>query len=78
MDNVVNAESMLGSPATMFWGLVFSSIGVAYCMYGKRQSRPMYFVAGVGLSLFSFFVDDVWMIILIGSGLIALPCWIDL
>ena len=62
--------------ASLWWGLLFGSIGMAYFVYGKRQQRGMALVSGIALMVFSYFVSGVFLNILIGFALMALPYFI--
>ena len=63
----------MDSGASLMWGLLFSSIGFAYFIYGKKQKRGMPFASGVGLMLFPFFVSNSYLMVLIGAVLLGLP-----
>lgn len=57
----------------ILWGLVFSSIGLGYVIYGRRQNKKLVFYCGVGLMIYPYFVADLTVLILVGLGLIILP-----
>jgi len=59
--------------STLLLGLVFGSIGMGYFVYGKKQGRVAALVSGVGLVIFPYFVSNVWLGIVIGIALMALP-----
>lgn len=59
----------LPSPAALFGSFVFGIIGYAAYRYGKKSggTRPM--LIGVALMLYTFFVDETWLIYAIGAAL---------
>ena len=57
----------------IFTGLIFGSIGMGYIVYGRKQANIMALLAGVGLCVFPYFTNSVWMSIAIGVGLVLLP-----
>ena len=59
--------------ATLLWGLIFSSIGFAYFIYGKKQKRGVPFASGIGMMIFPYFVSNTYLIVIIGIVLLALP-----
>ena len=59
--------------ATIFGGLIFGALGTGYLIYAKRQRNAAAFIAGAGLCVFTFFVTNVWLMILTGLALLALP-----
>lgn len=63
------------SPSSMLLSVVFSSIGVGYFIYGKKQSRPLILIVGILLMGYTLFISDATLVIAIGVGLTLLP-WI--
>jgi hypothetical protein len=53
--------------------LVFSSIGLGYFIYGKKQHHKTVYYAGIGLMVFPYVVTDRTSMILIGVLLMGLP-----
>ena len=53
--------------ASMLWG----SVGVAYCIYGKRQRAITPFFGGVLMIAVSYLVGNVVMMSLLCLGLMA-------
>ncbi len=64
------------SPASLLWGLLFGSIGMGYFIYGKRQGRIAALLSGLALMIFTYFFTNAFLIVLIGSVLMALPYFI--
>jgi hypothetical protein len=63
--------------SALFIGMVISTIGVGYLMYGRRQSKFVPVIAGVVLCIYPYFVDDwVWLVV-IGVPLLVAPFLID-
>lgn len=61
------------SGAGLILGIVFSSIGVGYMRYGRKQDRFSAFLAGLGLSIYPWFVSNAWLLTLIGVALMCVP-----
>ncbi|GAB3389584.1 hypothetical protein GCM10027432_27170 [Lysobacter fragariae] len=59
--------------AVLMWGVVFSSIGLGYFIYGRRQQAPVALVCGIALMVFPYFVSSAWGMVLIGAALMAIP-----
>jgi len=57
----------------LLWGLLFGSIGLGYFTYGRRQERFIPKYCGVGLMVFPYFVPNVYWLVAVGAGLLALP-----
>ena len=61
----------------LFIGMIISTVGVGYVMYGRRQTKFAPVIAGVVLCIYPYFVDDwVWLIV-IGVPLLVAPFLID-
>lgn len=63
---------MMGE-STIWWGLLFGTLGIGYFVYGKRQRMVMALASGIALMVFPYFVSSVLLIVLIGFLLLALP-----
>ena len=62
----------------LFAMLVFGAIGAGYFIYGWKQRRPVPLAVGLALSVYPFFVTNVWLVCLIGSGLCTVPWWLKI
>ena len=62
----------------LLWGVVFSAIGLGYFIYGKRQRAPVPLVCGLVLMVFPYFVSNVWILVLLGAALLAVPYFVRL
>ena len=54
-------------------GLITGLFGMAYFIYGKKQSKPVPLIAGIALMFYPYFVDSLILTILIGVALLVLP-----
>lgn len=57
----------------LLWGLLFSSIGLGFFVYGKKQRAVVPLVCGVALMLFPYFVSNTILLVAIGVVLMAIP-----
>lgn len=64
--------------ASLLWGLIFSSVGLGFFIYGKRQNAVVPLVCGLALMVFPYFITNTFLLIGIGTLLIALPYWLRL
>lgn len=62
----------------LLWGLLFSSIGLGYFMYGRKQHRPMPLLCGLSLMIYPYFMTNHWLLVIIGIVLSVLPYFIIL
>ena len=54
-------------------GVIFSSIGLGYFLYGKKQKMSVPFLCGIVLMFFSYFIDNTVMLTIIGVAFSAAP-----
>ena len=59
-------------------GVVFSSIGLGYFIYGKKQQQTMPLICGIALMIYPYFIDNTVFLILIGIILCIAPKFIRL
>jgi hypothetical protein len=60
----------------MFWIVLFSSFGLGFFMYGKKQGAIVPLVCGSALMIYPYFVSDIIFLVAIGSFLIVLPFFV--
>ena len=57
----------------LLWGLLFSSIGLGFFLYGKKQRAVVPLVCGLVLMIYPYFIPNVVVLVAIGVVLIAVP-----
>ena len=45
-------------------GVVFSSIGLGYFIYGKKQQQTMPLICGIALMIYPYFIENAVILIL--------------
>ncbi|MDO9117916.1 MAG: hypothetical protein Q7U39_08160 [Nitrospira sp.] len=66
----------LGSTAALMWGMLFGSIGVGFCIYGREQKAVVPLCVGVALCVFPYFVANVYALVVIGVALMAISYFV--
>jgi hypothetical protein len=59
--------------STLFWGIIFGSIGLAFFVYGKKQKALIPLFSGIGLMVVPYFISNMYFLVLSGVVLTALP-----
>jgi hypothetical protein len=62
--------------AELLWGVLFSSIGLGYFIYGRKQSRLVPLLCGVALMVFPYFMPNTVVLFVIGAIFTAVPYFI--
>lgn len=57
----------------LLWGLLFSSLGLGYLVYGRRQRAVMPLVCGALLMVMPYLLTSSLALVLVGAALGALP-----
>jgi len=56
--------------------ILFSSIGLGYFIYGKKQQKIVSLICGIVLMIYSYFINNTVLLILIGAITSILPYFI--
>lgn len=70
-------EAVLNT-ALLLWGVVFSSAGLGFFMYGKKQKAVVPLVCGLALMVFPYFIANTLLLVAIGVALMALPYFVSI
>lgn len=71
-----HASTNMDDSTTLLWGLIFGVIGLAFFSYGKKQKAIVPLFSGVALLLFPYFISNVYLLVLIGVILVAIPYFV--
>lgn len=64
--------------ATLLIGILTGALGMAYIVYGKRQTKFAPLLSGIGLCAYSYFIDSwIWLCV-VGLLLAVVPFVVDL
>jgi len=64
--------------STLLWGLLFSSIGFGFFLYGRKQRAAVPMVCGLAMMIYPYFIPNVLALIAIGIVLAAIPYFLRL
>jgi hypothetical protein len=64
--------------AQLLWGVLFSSIGLGFFLYGKKQRAVVPLVCGIALLGYAYFVPNPYALVAIGVVLTAIPYFLRL
>ncbi|MBT7877520.1 MAG: hypothetical protein HN738_05505 [Gammaproteobacteria bacterium] len=59
--------------ATLLWGFLFGTIGIAMVAYGRKQKKVVPMACGVMLVVFPYVVTGVLPLVGLGTLLIIIP-----
>lgn len=62
--------------AQLLWGVIFGSIGFGFLIYGKKQKAAIPLATGVALCVFPYFISNVYLMVIVGMALVALPYFV--
>jgi len=59
--------------AIIWWGLLFSSVGLGYFIYGRRKSDMVIRYCGIALMICPYLFSNALALVLVSLGLMLLP-----
>ncbi len=62
--------------SVLIWGMLFGSIGLGFFIYGKKQQKIVPLITGILLSIFPYFISNLYILIIIGAVLVVLPYFV--
>ncbi len=62
--------------AVLLWSLLFSSIGLGYFLYGKKQKAVVPLFCGLSLMIYPYFVSSTPWLVAVGVALSVLPYFV--
>lgn len=62
----------------LIFGLVFSSIGIGYFIYGRKQSNLVAKYCGIALMLYPYLITNTLALVGVGIVLMLVPRFIEI
>lgn len=62
--------------STLLWGLLFSSIGLGFFLYGRKQRAIVPLVCGLALMIYPYFVSSSLVLVAVGAVLTVIPYFV--
>ena len=66
-------EFTMSMEARLVSGLILSSVGLGYFVYGKKQQQVIPMLAGISLCVFPYFVSALSATVILGLVLAIIP-----
>ena len=63
------------TPGSLFVGILFSLVGLAAFLHGKRNGEPRPLLLGIALMFYGYFIPNPWLSLGVGAALTALIFW---
>jgi hypothetical protein len=60
----------------LMWGMLFGAFGFGFFIYGKKQKAIVPLCTGIVLCIFPYFMSNVYMLVIVGAILVALPLFV--
>ena len=78
MRGIIRRREAMDIGTTLMVSVLFSSIGVGYCIYGKRQHQVVPLFTGLALCVYPYFMSNGYATVVVGLLLTAVPWLIRL
>jgi hypothetical protein len=59
------------SAGSLFLNLLVSAVGAGFFIYGKKQGRLPQMIGGILLSIYPYFIPNLWVMAGIGVALVV-------
>ena len=66
----------MDSTSQIVWAVMFGAIGLGYFTYGRRQRAVVPLLAGIALFIFPYFISNVYILVVVGIVIVALPYFV--
>ncbi|MCD6534900.1 MAG: hypothetical protein J7L25_12640 [Deltaproteobacteria bacterium] len=66
----------MDSTSLLIWGMLFGAIGLGFFTYGKKQRAVVPLAVGVALFVIPYVIPNVWMLVVAGVVLVAIPYFV--
>jgi hypothetical protein len=60
----------------LIWGMLFGAFGLGFFIYGKKQKAFVPLMTGIALFTIPYFISNVYMLVIAGTVLVALPYFV--
>ncbi len=68
----------MNNTSVLLWGVVFSSIGFGFFVYGKKQKAVVPLLCGTVLMVCPYLISNLYILILFGVMLVILPYFVKI
>ena len=74
----LEAGEEMNDTSILLWGVVFGSIGLGFFIYGRKQQAVVPLVVGIALFVVPYVIANLYLLLLAGVVLVALPYFVRL
>ena len=60
----------------LIWGIMFGAIGLGFFTYGRRQKAVVPLITGIALFIIPYSISNVYLLVIAGAALVALPYFV--
>lgn len=60
----------------LMWGMLFGAIGFGFFLYGRKQKSVVPLITGIALSVVPYFIANVYVLVMVGVILVAIPYFV--
>ena len=66
----------MNGTALLMWGMLFGAIGFGFFLYGRKQKSVVPLITGIALSVVPYFIANVYVLVMVGVILVAIPYFV--
>ena len=64
--------------SSLMWGVLFSSFGLGFFLYGKKQKAVVPLVCGLGLMVMPYFISNILLLVAASIALMVIPYYFSI
>lgn len=64
------------SESSLFWGVLFGSVGLGYFLYGRKQRAVVPLFCGVALMVLPYLISGAWLLAIAGGAIAVVPYFV--
>jgi hypothetical protein len=62
--------------ALLLWGVLFSSVGLGFFLYGRKQKAAVPLICGMALMVVPYVISSAVVLVVVGAALTAVPYFV--
>jgi hypothetical protein len=64
------------TPSLLLWGVLFSSLGLGFFVYGRKQGAIVPLLSGFALMVFPYLISNTVLLVVVCAAVAAIPYFV--
>ena len=62
--------------AHLVWAMLFGAFGLGFLVYARKQRAVVPLIVAIALFIYPYFIPNVYLLVIVGVVLVALPYFV--